>query len=118
MSVPVEELSRVIGTTVTRREDRSPDRCVFHTNDPLVYVDLQVDRQNAAEAWKGVSAGNALIGAKPEGPSGLGEQAFFGPRERLYVMRGQTFVAIEAGFDADVRDRAKRVAELVLSKIP
>jgi hypothetical protein len=117
-SVHAEDLARAIGSKVTRREDRSPNRCVFYTDDPLVYVDLEVDRHNAGEAWKGVRAGNTLIGAKEEGLAGLGEQAFFGPRERLYVLRGETFLAIEAGFDANVRDRARRVAELVLKKIP
>jgi hypothetical protein len=102
----VEDLARVIGTNVTRREDRSAGRCVFYTNDPLVYVDLEVDRQNAPAAWKGVSAGNTLIGATEAGLAGLGEHAFFGPRDRLYVLRGQTFLAIDAGFDANVRDRA------------
>jgi len=35
----------------------------------------------------------------------------------LYVLSGDTFLAIEAGFDANVRERAKKVASLALSKL-
>ena len=58
-----------------------------------------------------------MIGADQEKLSGIGEQAFFGPRDRLYVRNGGAFLAIEAGFDANVRDRAKKVATLAVSKL-
>jgi hypothetical protein len=82
-----------------------------------VFVDLEVDRQTAAESWKGVNTGDALIGAAPNSVPGLGEQAFFGPRDRLYVLSGQAFLAIEAGFDNDVRERARKVATVALGKL-
>ena len=76
-----------------------------------------VRRESAAESWKGINAGNAMIGADHEKLSGIGEQAVFGPRDRLYVLSGDAFLAIEAGFDNAVRERAKKVAALVLSKL-
>jgi hypothetical protein len=102
---------------VTRQDTPTPTRCVYYTDDPLVFVDLEVDREHAADSWKGVAAGNSAIGAAPSPVPGLGDQAVFGPRDRLYVLEGGVFLAIEAGFDDKVRDRATRVATLALSKV-
>ena len=110
------EMSTVLGRSVTRQEP-SGRRCIYYTEDPLVFVDLELDRQTAAESWKGVNAGNALIGAAQNSVPNLGEQAFFGPRDRLYVLSGQAFLAIEAGFDNAVRERARKVAMLALHKL-
>ncbi len=110
------EMSTVLDRPVTRQEP-SGRRCIYYTEDPLVFVDLELDRQTAAELWKGVNAGNALIGAAQNSVPGLGEQAFFGPRDRLYVLSGQAFLAIEAGFDNDVRERARKVAVLAPGKL-
>jgi hypothetical protein len=116
--VPQADMSAAIGKPVVRQEEPQPGRCISYTDDPLVYVDLSVDRTSAAESWKGTNAGNELIGASQSEVVGLGDKAVFGPRDRLYVLRGHTFLAIEAGFDADVRARAGKVAALVLSKLP
>jgi hypothetical protein len=111
------EMGSVLGQPVTRQDERAGRRCIYYTADPLVFVDLEVDRESAAESWKGVNTGNAMIGADQEKLSSIGEQAAFGPRDRLYVLSGDVFVAIEAGFDANVRERAKKVASLAVSKL-
>ena len=111
------DLGGVVGKPITRQQSQSPTRCVYYTDDPLVFVDLELDRENAATSWRGVNEGNTAIGASKEAVTGLGDQAFFGPRDRLYVLKGNVFLAIEAGFDADVRERAKKVAGLALTKV-
>ena len=115
-SITTAEMSSAIGKRVVRSEQRVTTRCAYFTDDPLVYADLEVEPEGEA-AWKGVNAGNTLIGAARDDLSAIGDQAFFGPRDRLYVLSKGTFLAIEAGFDNEVRDRAKRVATLVLSKL-
>jgi hypothetical protein len=107
----------VLGKPITRQQSQSPSRCIYYTDDPLVYVDIDVDRENGPASWKGVNGGNTAIGASQEAVAGLGDQAFFGPRDRLYVLKGSTFLAVEAGFDANARDRAKKVAGLALTKV-
>ena len=109
------QMGQVIGTTVTRHETQS-SRCIYYTADPNVYVDLEVNRSDADAMWKGVNAGNAAIGAAQDSLAGIGDQAFFGPRDRLYARKGGTFVAVEAGFDAKVRDRARKVARAALER--
>ena len=112
-----EEMGSVLGQPVTRQDERTGRHCIYYTADPLVFVDLEIDRESAAESWKGINAGNALIGADQEKLSGIGEHAIFGPRDRLYILTGDTFLAIEAGFDNAVRERAKKVATLAVSKL-
>jgi hypothetical protein len=114
--VPGADLAAVLGKQVTRQQAQSATRCTYYTDDPMVFVDLEIDRENGSAAWKGVNGGNASIGASPDAVAGLGDQAFFGPRDRLYVLKGNTFLAIEAGFDDQVRDRARKVAQVALSK--
>ena len=108
-------MGEVIGTPVTRHETQS-SRCIYYTADPNVYVDLEVNRSDADAMWKGVNAGNAAIGAAQDSLAGIGDKAFFGPRDRLYARKGTTFVAVEAGFDAKVRDRARKVAKAALDR--
>ena len=115
--ITTAEMGSVLGQPVTRQDERTGRRCIYYTADPLVFVDLEVDRESAAESWKGINAGNTLIEAEQERLSGPGEQAVFGPRDRLYVLSGDAFLAIEAGFDANVRERAKKVATLAVSKL-
>jgi len=110
-------MGSVLGLPVTRQNERAGRRCIYYTANPLVFVDLELDRESAAESWKAINAGNAMIGADHEKLSGIGEQAVFGPRDRLYVLSGDAFLAIEAGFDNAVRERAKKVATLVVSKL-
>ena len=110
------EMGEIIGTPVTRQESPASKRCVYYTADPVVYVDLEVDRTSADASWKGVNTGNAAIGAPQDSLAGIGDEAFFGPRDRLYARKGATFVAVEAGFDAKVRDRARRVARAALDR--
>ena len=109
------QMGEVIGAPVTRQETQS-SRCIYYTADPNVYVDLEVNRSDADAMWKGVNAGNAAIGAAQDSLAGIGDQAFFGPRDRLYARKGGTFVAVEAGFDAKVRDRARKVAKAALDR--
>ena len=80
----------MLGQPVTRQDERAGRRCIT-TPHPLVFVDLELDRESAAESWKGINAGNAMIGADHEKLSGIGEQAVFGPRDRLYVLSGDAF---------------------------
>ena len=110
------QMGEVIGTPITRQESPTGSRCVYYTADPLVYVDLEVNRSDADASWKGVRAGNAAIGAAQDSLAGVGDSAFFGPRDRLYARKGGTFVAVEAGFDAKVRDRARKVARAALDR--
>lgn len=112
-----EEMSAAIGTSVTGTERTASTRCLYKTDNPLVYVDLEVDRENADAAWQGTGAGNAAIGAQQDTVAGLGAEALFGPRDRLYVRAGSAFVGIEAGFDDQVRARARKVAAAVLPKL-
>jgi hypothetical protein len=41
----------------------------------------------------------------------------FGPRDRLYVKQDNVFIAIDAGFDDRVRERARKVARLLVSTL-
>lgn len=110
------QMGEIIGTPVTRQEPQSGGRCIYYTADPVVYVDLQVDRSDADALWKGVNAGNAAIGAAQDSLAGIGDAAFFGPRDKLYARKGSTFVAVEAGFDTKVRDRARKVARAAFDR--
>jgi hypothetical protein len=110
------EVGSIIGTPVTRQEAPTARRCVYYTADPVVYVDLEVDRADADASWTGVNAGNAAIGAAQDSLAGIGDEAFFGPRDKLYARKGGTFVAVEAGFDDKVRDRARKVARAALDR--
>lgn len=112
-----EEMAAAIGAPVVGTERTSSTRCLYKTADPLVYVDLEVDRENADAAWQGIGGGNAAIGAAQDTIAGLGAEAFFGPRDRLYVRAASAFVAIEAGFDDRARARARDVAAAVLPKL-
>jgi hypothetical protein len=114
--IPGADLAAVVGKPIVRQQAQSPGRCIYYTDDPMLFVDISVDRDNGADSWKGVNGGNSLIGASQDAVAGLGDQAFFGPRDRLYVLKGNTFLAVEAGFDDKVRDRAKKVAELALTR--
>jgi len=116
-AIAASELTDALGGAVTRQESPTASRCVYYTADPLVYADIEIDRENADAAWKGVNAGDSIIGAQQDSLAGIGDQAFFGPRDRLYVKKGNAFVAIEAGFDAKVRERAKSIARVVTSKL-
>jgi hypothetical protein len=111
------EMQEVLGTAVTRQQEPTSTRCIYYTDNPVVYVDLEIDRQNASSSWDGVNRGNTMIGAARDSLVGVGDEAFFGPRDRLYVLRGNVFIAVEAGFDDQVRERARKVAELALRKV-
>jgi len=111
------EMSEALGAPVTGREETTSTRCIYRTAAPLVYADVEVDRENADAAWQGINAGDSLIGAPQDSLEGVGDKAFFGPRDRLYFRKGQAFVAIEAGFDEKVRERAVRIARLVSGKL-
>jgi hypothetical protein len=79
-------------------------------------ADVHVDR-DGAPSWEGVNAGNAKIGAAQDSLAGVGDSAFYGPRDRLYLMKSGAFISVEAGFDDSVRVRGKRVAQLIASKL-
>lgn len=82
-----------------------------------MFVTLEVDQESAAASWQGAGGGNEAIGAATDKVTGLGDKAFFGPRDVLYVLSADTFVMVEAGFDDKVRERGKKVAKLVLDKL-
>lgn len=109
------ELEAAVGQPLTR-EEVNGTRCTYYTDDPLVFVTLEVDRENAKASWQGVTAGQDLAGAESNKASGLGDEAFFGARDVLYVRDGDTFLMIEAGFDDKVCDPAEKVAKLLLDR--
>ena len=110
-------MSTAIGSTVTITEEINANHCIFRTAAPLVYADVEIDRENADAAWQGINAGDSLIGAQQDSLKGIGDKAFFGPRDRLYMRKGNAFAAIEGGFDENARSRALSVARLVASKL-
>ena len=110
------ELESAVGKPVTRQDADGP-RCTYYTDDPVVFVTLEVDQENAEASWQGVTAGQDLTEAQSDEVTGLGDEAFFGARDILYVRSGDTFLMVEAGFDDKVRDRAEKVARLVLDKV-
>ena len=112
-----EEMSTAIGSAVTGTEEVNANHCIFRTAAPLVYADVEIDRENADAAWQGINAGDSLIGAQQDSLKGIGDKAFFGPRDRLYMRKGNAFAAIEGGFDENARSRALSVARLVASKL-
>ena len=112
-----EEMSTAIGSAVTATEEINANHCIFRTAAPLVYADVEIDRENADAAWQGINAGDSLIGAQQDSLKGIGDKAFFGPRDRLYLRKGNAFAAIEGGFDENARDRALKVARLVSDKL-
>jgi len=116
-TIPAAELTEALGRAVTRQESPASTRCIYYTAEPLIYADIQIDRVSGDAAWQGVNGGDSIIGAPQDSLAGLGDKAFFGPRDRLYVKKGSTFIAIEAGFDAKVRERAKNIARVVISKL-
>lgn len=111
------EMSDALGAPVAGKEETNAGHCIYKTASPLVYADVEIDRENADAAWKGVNAGDSLIGAPQDSLTGIGEKAFFGLRDRLYVRKRDAFIAIEAGFDDKVRERAKKIARLVSAKL-
>ncbi|MDQ3855221.1 MAG: hypothetical protein M3281_02345 [Chloroflexota bacterium] len=110
------ELQPAVDKPLTRQHADGP-RCTYYTDDPLVFVTLQIDQENAEASWQGVTAGQDVAGAESDQVKGLGEKAFFGARDVLYVRDGNTFLMVEAGFDNKVRERAQKVAKLVLAKV-
>ena len=112
-----DEMSTAIGSAVTATEEINANHCIFRTAAPLVYADVEIDRENAEAAWQGINAGDSLIGAQQDSLKGIGDKAFFGPRDRLYLRKGNAFAAIEGGFDENARERALKVARLVSDKL-
>ena len=55
------EMSEALGAPVTGREETTSTRCIYRTAAPLVYADVEVDRENADAAWQGINAGDSLI---------------------------------------------------------
>lgn len=114
--LPGSELTEAMGGAITRQDAPFVDRCVYYTADPVVYADIQIDR-DGEEAWQGVNVGDSIIAARQDSLAGIGDKAFFGPRDRLYIKKGDTFVSIEAGFDDKVRARARKIARVVIAKL-
>ena len=115
--VTKEEMSTAIGSAVTATEEINSRHCIFRTAAPLVYADVEIDRENAEAAWQGINAGDSIIGAQQDSLKGIGDKAFFSPRDRLYLRKGNAFAAIEGGFDENARTRAVSIARLVASKL-
>jgi hypothetical protein len=107
------EVGEAIGKTVSRHEENS-GQCTYYTDDPVVFVTLEVDTENAESSWQGVTGGTSLAGGETNKVEGLGEEAFFGARDILYVKDGDIFMSLEAGFDTETRERARKLAPIVL----
>ncbi len=116
-SITDAEIAEAIGVSVDRHEAPKANQCVYYTADPLVFIDIELDRESGDAAWQGINAGNSLIDAPQDSLTGIGDEAFFGPRNRLYIKKGSAFAAIEAGFDDKVRERARKVAQVVTAKM-
>lgn len=112
-----EEMSAAIGAEVTGTDEVNQNHCIYKTANALAYADVEIDRQNADAAWQGVNSGDSIIGAPQDSLAGIGEKAFYGPRDRLYFRKGNAFVAVEGGFDGEARARARKVAQLIASKL-
>ncbi len=110
------EVGEAIGKSVSRHEESS-GQCTYYTDDPVVFVTLNVDTENAESSWQGVTSGNSLAGAETNKVEGIGEEAFFGARDILYVRDGEIFMSLEAGFDTETRERARKLAPMILSKL-
>lgn len=115
-AIAASDLTEALGGAVTRQESPTANRCVYYTANPVVYADIEIDR-NGDAAWQGVNAGDSIIEAQQDSLTGIGDKAFFGPRDRLYIRKGKAFVAIEAGFDDKVRARARSIARVVTAKL-
>jgi hypothetical protein len=115
--VSKEEMATAVGDAITATEEVNSNHCIFRTAAPLVYADVEIDRENGAAAWQGINAGDSTIGAQQDSLAGVAEKAFFGPRDRLYILRNGTFAAIEGGFDDKARSRAIAIAKLVAGKL-
>ena len=111
------EMSEAIGAPVTEKQETREGHCVYKTAQAIVYADIDARWGNAEAEWQGITAGDSTIGAPQDSLSGLGDKAFFGPRDRLYLKQDDVFIAIEAGFDNKVRERARRIARLLVSKL-
>lgn len=112
-----EEMSAAIGEPVTGKQDLGVSHCIYKTNNALAYADITIERENADAAWQGVNAGDSIIGAPQDSLTGIGDKAFFGPRDRLYFRKGTAFVAVEGGFDDNSRSRARNIARLIAGKL-
>ncbi len=110
------EIGESIGKTVSRHEVNS-GQCTYYTDDPVLFVTLNVDTEDAESSWQGVKGGNSLAGAEENKVEGIGEVAFFGARDILYVKDGDIFLSLEAGFDTETRERAKKLAPMILAKV-
>ncbi len=110
------EIGEAISKTVSRHEENS-GQCTHYTDDPVVIVTLNVDTENAESSWQGVTSGNSLAGAETNKVEGLGQETFFGARDILYVKDGDIFMSLEAGFDTETRERARKLAPMILAKL-
>ena len=75
---------------------------------------MEVERDGDA-AWQGVNAGDSIIEAQQDLLAGIGDKAFYGPRDRLYVKKGPVLWRSKVGFDENARARALKVAKLISS---
>ena len=110
------EVGEAIGKSISRHEENS-GQCTYYTDDPMVFVTLEVDTENAESSWQGVTGGTDLAGGETNKVEGTGEEAFFGARDILYVKDGDIFMSLEAGFDTETRERARKLAPMILAKL-
>ena len=110
------EIGEAIGKSVSRHEENS-GQCAYYTDDPVVFVTLDVDTEDADASWRGVKGGTSLAGGETNKVEGIGEEAFFGARDILYVKDGDIFMSLEAGFDTETRERARKLAPIVLANL-
>lgn len=115
--VSEDEMSEVIGATVTEKQETREGHCIYKTADHIVYADIEARWGNAEAEWQGINAGDSVIGAPQDSLAGIGDKAMFGPRDRLYVKQDDVFIVIDAGFDEKAKERARKIARLLVSKL-
>ena len=111
------QMAEAIGEAVTEKMETKEGHCLYKTANPVIYADIESRWGNADAEWQGINAGDSTIGAPQDSLTGIGDKAMFGPRDRLYVKQDDVFIAIDAGFDEKVRDRARKVARLLVSTL-
>jgi hypothetical protein len=112
-----EQMAEAIGEPVTEKQETKEGHCLYKTANPVVYADIESRWGNADAEWQGINAGDSTIGAPQDSLTRIGDKAMFGPRDRLYVKQDDVFIAIDAGFDEKVRERARSVARLLVSTL-
>lgn len=92
-----EEVAAVLGKPVTTIEGTGTD-LTYKTDVMLLETSINVEQHDdvadAVQAMQGARTATGFLGGKPEGVSGLGDEAFFGAMSFLYVRKGDAVITI------------------------